>query len=105
MGVDSAFSLEPKELKMLCEESNNAWLSLGKVKFGPTQSEISSLKYRRSIYISKNIKKNQLISNDNIKIIRPGHGLHPKYYERIIGKKVIKDLKKGTPIKFEYLKK
>ena len=104
-GVDSAFSLEPKELKMLCEESNNAWLSLGKVKFGPTQSEISSLKYRRSIYISKNIKKNQLISYDNIKIIRPGHGLHPKYYERIIGKKVIKDLKKGTPIKFEYLKK
>lgn len=102
-GVDSAFSLEPEEMKNLVIETERAWQSLGKVTYGPTESEKSSLGYRRSLYISNNIKKGDFLTKDNLQIIRPGLGLSPKYYDLLIGKKVNCDLKKGTAVHWDFI--
>lgn len=102
-GVDAAFSLEPHELKMLVEETERAWLSLGKVSYGPTEAEKSSLNHRRSIYIVKDLKAGDVLMKDNVRIIRPGHGLPPKYYDLVLGKRINKDVKKGTPLQFGLL--
>ncbi|MCW7466189.1 pseudaminic acid synthase [Leptospira levettii] len=97
-GVDSAFSLEPKELDDLVKETERAWKSVGSVSYGPTEAEKKSLVYRRSIYISKDVKVGEIIGPDNVKIIRPGLGLAPKYYDILIGRKFKKDCSLGTPL-------
>ncbi|MEK4484807.1 pseudaminic acid synthase [Psychrobacillus sp. FSL H8-0484] len=97
-GVDAAFSLEPAEMKVLVEETERAWQAFGKVTYGPTEKEKASLKFRRSIYVSKDIKEGEKFTTDNIKIVRPGYGLEPKYYEKIINKLARKDFKAGTPM-------
>ena len=100
-GVDSAFSLEPHEFRNLVIESKVAKKSLGKVQFGPTESEFESLSGRRSIYVSKDVKKGDQFNFDNIKIVRPNLGLEPKYYEKILGRFAKKDIKSGTPLTWE----
>lgn len=102
-GVDSAFSMEPAEMKALVEETERAWLAMGKVTYGPTEKEKSSLKFRRSIYVSKDIEAGEAFSKDNIKIVRPGYGLEPKHYENILGKIASKSITKGTPLSYQYL--
>lgn len=102
-GVDSAFSLEPDELESLVSETNNAWKALGDVKYGPTDAEIPSLKFRRSLYISKDVNVGDILSEDNVKCIRPSFGLDPKYYTLVLGKQVNQSLKRGTPLRWEYL--
>ena len=97
-GVDSAFSMEPDEMTALVIESERAWQSLGKVVYGPTEREIESLKHRRSLYVVKDIQAGEMFTSENVKAIRPGLGLAPKYYELIIGKSASRDLSKGTPI-------
>jgi pseudaminic acid synthase len=102
-GVDSAFSLEPEEMKSLVIETEKAWQALGKVSYGPTDKEKPSLKFRRSIYASKDIKRGDVFSSDNIKIVRPGLGLEPKYYDKVIGSKSSKDINVGTAISWDQL--
>ena len=102
-GVDSDFSLEPHEMKMLVDESEVAWKALGAVKYGPSKAEKSSLIFRRSIYISKDMKKGEKFSPENIRIVRPGHGLEPKYYEILLGKKINQDIQKGTALKWSLI--
>lgn len=102
-GVDAAFSLEPHELKMLVEETERAWRSLGKVTYGPTKSEISSLEHRRSLYIGNDLKTGDILTKKNVRVIRPGHGLSPKYLDVVLGKSVKVDVKKGTPLSLELL--
>ena len=97
-GVDSAFSLEPEEMKQLVIETERAWQSLGKVIFGSSEAENSSLVFRRSLYIAEDMKKGEVLNENNLRIIRPGLGLSPKYYELFIGKKVKNDVKKGTAV-------
>ncbi len=97
-GVDSAFSMEPDEMKQLVDESRKAWQSLGKVHYGPTESEKKSIIFRQSIYVSEDIKKGELLTEKNIRIVRPGCGLLPKYYDMIIGRKAAFNAKKGTPV-------
>jgi pseudaminic acid synthase len=97
-GVDSAFSLEPQEMQLLVEETKRAWQSLGKIQFGPTESEMISLSGRRSIYLSKDVKAGEKLSDKNMKIIRPNGGLPPKFYNVILGRKIKIDSKKGTPL-------
>lgn len=97
-GVDSAFSLEPEELKALVVETERAFLSLGKVFIGIQEAEKKSLLFKRSIYVSVDIKAGDVISENNIKVIRPALGLAPKYYDTIIGKKARTDLKQGHPL-------
>jgi pseudaminic acid synthase len=102
-GVDSAFSMEPEEMKALVIETERAWQALGEVKYGPTEKEKASLKFRRSIYVAKDMKAGEKFTKESIKIIRPGYGLPPKYYDLILGKTVKKDVKKGTPLSWDIL--
>lgn len=102
-GVDSAFSMEPAEMKILVEETERAWQSLGKVTYGPTEKEKASLKFRRSIYVAQDIKVGETFTEENIRIVRPGYGLEPKYYPMLLNKVAKKDYTMGTPIKFEDL--
>ncbi len=97
-GVDAPFSLEPHELKQLVRESKSAWEAIGHVQFGPTPSEQMSLIYRRSIYVSKNIKNGETLTPQNVRVIRPGLGLPPKYYDTVIGKKATQDILEGTAL-------
>jgi pseudaminic acid synthase len=97
-GVDSAFSLEPEELKMLVTETERAFLALGSVQYGVQVAEQKSLEFKRSIYVSKDIRAGDVLSADNLKIIRPAHGLAPKYWDIVIGRKAIRDIKAGTPL-------
>ncbi|MDQ0161937.1 pseudaminic acid synthase [Aeribacillus alveayuensis] len=102
-GVDSAFSMEPDEMKALVVETERAWQALGEVKYGPTEKEKASLKFRRSLYVAKDIKQGEKFNKENIRVVRPGYGLAPKYYERLIGKEAKQDIKAGTPLSWEFL--
>ncbi|CAM4389526.1 pseudaminic acid synthase [Paenibacillus alkaliterrae] len=100
-GVDSAFSMEPQEMENLVVETERAWQALGKITYGPTEKEKASLKYRRSIYVAKDIKIGEIFTKDNIKIIRPGYGLEPKYYDELLGNNAKQDITRGTPLTFK----
>ncbi|MGS2778867.1 pseudaminic acid synthase [Robertmurraya sp. GLU-23] len=102
-GVDSAFSLEPYELKSLVVESERAWQSLGDIRYGPTEAEKPSLDHRRSIYISNDLVRGDILTKDNVRVIRPGLGLAPKYLELVLGKKIRKGVTKGTPLSWDLL--
>lgn len=97
-GVDSAFSLEPEEMKQLVIETEWAWQSLGKVTYGPTDAEKSSLTFRRSLYIAKDMKSGEELTTENLRVVRPGLGLPPKYYDVLLGRKVNRDVKKGVAV-------
>ncbi|WP_438818014.1 pseudaminic acid synthase [Thermolongibacillus altinsuensis] len=97
-GVDSAFSMEPDEMRALVIETERAWQALGEVQYGPTEKEKASLKFRRSIYVAKDIKAGEKFTKENIRVIRPGYGLAPKYYEQLLGKQAKTDIKAGTPL-------
>lgn len=100
-GVDSAFSMEPAEMKQLVEECNNAYKALGKITYELSENEKKSLKFRRSLYVAKNIKKGEKFTLENVRSVRPGYGLHPRYYEQIMGKTANRDLAFGTPLKMD----
>lgn len=102
-GVDSAFSLEPQELKLLVEETHRAWLSLGKVQYGVQEAEKKSLKYKRSIYVVKDISQGEKFTKEHIRVIRPGDGLLPKFYETVLEKEARQTIKAGTPLQWEML--
>ncbi len=97
-GVDSSFSMEPEEMKQLTKECRKAWQSIGEVRYGPTDSEMQSLRYRRSLYFVSNLKKGEKITAMNVRSIRPAFGLPTKYYDSIIGRCVVKDVERGTPV-------
>ena len=99
-GVDAAFSLEPAELKALVIETERAWQSLGVIQYGVQESEKKSINFKRSVYVVKDIAAGETFTIENIRVIRPGDGLAPKYYESLLGKKALADLKIGTPLNF-----
>ena len=76
----------------------------GTKSYGPTEAEKPSLKFRRSLYVANDIEINEKFTKKNLRIIRPGNGLEPKYYEQVLGRKVNRKLKKGTAVKWDYLK-
>ncbi|RYZ87811.1 MAG: pseudaminic acid synthase [Proteobacteria bacterium] len=102
-GVDSAFSLEPHEFKSLVIESERAWQALGEITYGPSVEDKKSLQYRRSLYIVKDLKKGDRITPDNIRAIRPGLGLPPKYLERVLNKMVNRDVARGTAMSWDLI--
>lgn len=102
-GVDAAFSMEPHELKMLVEETERAWQSIGQVQYGPTEAEVASLEHRRSLYIAQDLKVGDILTKENVRDVRPGLGLQTKYYDLVIGKTIKKDAKKGTPLSWDLL--
>ncbi|MDM4772061.1 pseudaminic acid synthase [Solimonas sp. SE-A11] len=102
-GVDSAFSLEPEELTQLVVETERARQAMGQVHYGLTASEEKSKVFRRSLYITQDLKAGDVLTPDNLRAIRPGLGLPPKYYERLLGKRVARDVVRGTPASWELL--
>ena len=97
-GVDSAFSMEPKEMAQLVIETERAWQALGQISYGPTPAECKSLKHRRSLYVVKDLKAGDKLTRENVRAIRPGSGLPPKYLDSILGKTVGQDVKLGTAV-------
>lgn len=85
-GVDAAFSMEPAEFRELVVETERAWQALGQVSYGPTEAEKPSLQFRRSIYVTSEIRPGDILTANNVRVIRPGRGLPPKYYDLILGK-------------------
>ncbi len=102
-GPDAAFSAEPAELKTLVAEVRRAWQGLGRVHYGPTEGEKRSLQFRRSLYIVKDVAAGEVLSTENVRAIRPGSGLEPKYYDQVLGRRVVRDLAKGTALNWELL--
>lgn len=102
-GVDSSFSLEPEELHNLAIESERAWQSLGQISYGLSESEKRSLVFRRSIYVAKDLKAGDVLTTNNLRCVRPGMGLPPKYYDILLGRQVNQNVKRGTPMDWELL--
>lgn len=100
-GVDSAFSMEPAELALLVEETERAWLAMGQVAYGPREAELRSLAFRRSLYIAEDIKAGDTLTAENLRCVRPGLGLPPKFYDLFIGRRVNQDAKRGTPLTWQ----
>jgi len=102
-GADDSFSIEPEELSSLCRDAGVAWEALGSVDYKQKEGEKNNLVFRRSIYAIKDIKSGDVITNDNVRSIRPGYGLKPKYYFDLIGRKVCRDIESGTAIHWDMI--
>ena len=103
-GPDSEFSLEPKELEQLCLDTKDAWQAMGTAGYERKPAEEASLKFRRSIYVVKDIRAGEIISEENIRRIRPGFGLPPKYFDSLIGKIAVVDIDRGTALNWEHVR-
>jgi N-acetylneuraminate synthase len=102
-GVDSAFSLEPEEFRLLRTETERAWQALGKVTYGGTQAEDKSRAFRRTLYISRDMKAGEQLTRENLRVVRPGFGLPPKYLEMALGRRINRDAPAGTPVTWSLL--
>jgi pseudaminic acid synthase len=102
-GVDSSFSLEPHELADLVQESERAWKALGNICYGPSDAELKSLQFRRSIYVSADIAEGEVFTVDNLRIVRPGHGAPPYLFEQLLGRPARRSYRLGTPLSLDQL--
>ena len=102
-GVDSAFSMEPQEMAQLVIETERAWQAMGKVHDGPTEKETASLVFRRSLYVVEDMKVGDTFTAKNLRAIRPGYGLAPKFYDHTIGKTAKRDIARGTPLSHDLI--
>jgi len=100
---DDAFSLTPNEFKEMVDSVRIAEKCIGTIKYGGVKNENNTRKFRRSLFVVKDMKKGDTFTEENIKSIRPGNGLHTKYYWGVLGKKCIKNIKKGTPLNWEFI--
>ena len=102
-GVDSAFSMEPQEMAQLVIETERAWQAMGKVQHGPTEKEKASLVFRRSLYVVADVKAGEKFTPINLRAIRPGNGIAPKFYDEVIGKTAKRDIARGTPLSHDLI--
>lgn len=104
-GPDAAFSMEPDELKRLVEQIRNVEKALGTVTYELNEAQEASRAYSRSLFVTENVAEGELFTPQNVRSIRPGNGLHTKYYEQVIGQRANRDLRRGTPMSLDYLAK
>ncbi|MBI5200670.1 MAG: pseudaminic acid synthase [Elusimicrobia bacterium] len=97
-GPDAPFSAEPQELKALVEHVRAAERSLGVVRYGPAPEELPSRAFRRSIFVVKDVARGETYTRENVRCIRPGHGLHPRHFDEILGRRAAKTVRRGTPL-------
>lgn len=102
---DSSFSMEPNEFEKMVNDIRSAENAIGHVNYGPTKQELNNLIFRKSIFVVENISKGERLTPENIRVIRPGYGLSPKYYDEVLGKVALKDLTFGTPLSFDDIAK
>ena len=95
---DVAFSMEPKEFADMVKDIRTVELAKGIVKYGPTQQEESNVQFRKSVFVAENIKKGEKFTEENLRVIRPGQGIKPKYYNSVLGKTAQCDIERGTPL-------
>ena len=100
---DSSFSMNPAEFKQMVADIRQAEKAIGCVKYVPSEQEKKNLQFRRSVFCVKDIKKGENLTEDNIRIIRPGYGLQPKYFKEVLGQTALTDIKRGTPLAFEMI--
>ncbi len=103
-GVDSAFSMEPHELQQLREETERAWQAVGQVSYGPTEAEVNSLSFRRSLYIARDVKAGDILTRENLRSVRPGFGLSAGHFDSVLGMRVQRDAACGTPMTWDLLR-
>jgi pseudaminic acid synthase len=104
-GPDSAFSLEPEEFRATVEAVRVAEKSLGEIHFGPTDSERSNHVFRRSLFVVEAVRRGEIFSKENVRSIRPGHGLHTRHLPEIVGKSASRDIERGTPLSWDLVAK
>lgn len=102
-GVDSVFSMQPSEMTQLVVETKRAWQALGSISYGATEKEQSSLVFRRSLYITEDMQAGEVLTADNLRAIRPGYGLPPKYMSVLLGHQLARDTKKGTAMHWDLI--
>lgn len=102
-GVDSSFSMEPHELRQLREETERAMLAVGQVSYGPTAAEMKSLAFRRSLYIAQDLQPGDVLTRANLRCVRPGFGLAPKHLDSLLGQRIGRAVKAGTPMAWSLL--
>ena len=95
---DSSFSMNPEEFAQMVRDVRQAEKAIGKVSYGATEQEKSNVTFRRSIFCVKDIKKGEKLTEENVRVIRPGHGMKPKFYEEILGQVALQDIERGTPM-------
>jgi N-acetylneuraminate synthase len=100
-GPDSAFSLEPAEFKAMVEAVRVAEKALGEIHFGLADSEGSSRVFRRSLFVVRDVRQGETFSEENVRSIRPGHGLHTRHLSQIVGKHASRDIERGTPLNWD----
>ncbi len=100
---DSSFSMNPAEFAQMVKDIRQAEKAIGIVKYGVTKQEESNAPFRRSIFCVQDIKQGEILTEENIRIIRPGYGLKPKYYQQVLGQTAQQDIKRGTPLQFEMI--
>lgn len=103
-GVDAAFSLEPPELEALVTETRRAWEAGGTVRYEPTESEIGALRFKRSLYVVRDMQRGERLTRDNLRVIRPGYGLAPRHLHAVLGMAVSEDIPRGTPLAWGLLR-
>jgi N-acetylneuraminate synthase len=101
--ADAAFSLEPDELASLVQEVRTTERALGAVRYGPSASELASLGYRRSLYVVEDVPQGGVLDRDNLRVIRPGDGLHPRELANVLGRRVRQEVKRGTPLSWDLI--
>ena len=102
-GPDDSFSLEPQELRALCDGARTAWRALGKVDYGRKSSEQGNVQFRRSLYFVRALKAGERVTADAIRSVRPGYGAAPKFWDEVVGKRVKRDVLPNTPVDMEQL--
>lgn len=102
---DASFSMEPKEFEAMVRDIRDAEKAMGKVSYEFSDSEKASRNTRKSIFVSKDIKKGEILTPDNVRVVRPAYGMEPKYYEEILGKTAANDIEFGTPLSWELIEK
>lgn len=102
-GIDAAFSLEPPELAALVVETERAWQSIGSIQYGPLEAERKSLVFRRSLYVVEDLQAGDVLTTASLRAIRPGLGLPPKYLSELLGRRLAKAVRKGTPMSWSLL--
>lgn len=104
-GPDDSFSLEPEDLKQLCDAARTSWEALGRIDYGRKSSELENTIFRRSLFVVEDIPAGGLLTTSNIRSIRPGYGLAPKHLDAVLGQWAAKDLKRGEPLTWETISK
>ena len=103
-GPDASFSMNEKEFGLMVKSIRDAEKSIGKINYNLTEKQLKGKEFSRSLYIVEDVKKNQIVTKENVKSIRPGYGLHPKYYNEILGKKFVKDIEKGERMNLDLVR-